>query len=90
MIPYCRSLTVCILAALACSSNWSNAGPEKARPRSRAFLFTYQAAVTGLPPMQVARIWLPVPSTSTDQDVALIRRSLLRSEGQFIESPLSP
>src|SRR5262249_5398114 len=33
-------------------------------------------AVTGLMPGQVARIWLPVPSSNEDQVVAIIRKEL--------------
>jgi len=40
-----------------------------AEPKSRTFKFRYEANVTGLAPGQEARIWLPVPSTTDDQEV---------------------
>lgn len=40
-----------------------------AEPKSRTFRFTYDATVTGLSPGQDARIWLPVPQTTDDQEV---------------------
>jgi uncharacterized protein (TIGR03000 family) len=40
-----------------------------ATPRSREFLFTYGATVTGLKPGQAARVWLPVPPSNEDQRV---------------------
>jgi transglutaminase-like putative cysteine protease len=45
-------------------------------PRTRTFLFTYSATVTGLSPGQVARIWLPVPTSSEDQDVKIVSKNL--------------
>src|SRR5262249_52600513 len=42
---------------------------EEARPNSRKFTFTYQATVTGLKEGQTARIWLPVPTSSLEQEV---------------------
>lgn len=42
-----------------------------AKGKSRTFLLTYATTVTGLPEGQTARIWLPVPSTSPDQDVTI-------------------
>jgi transglutaminase-like putative cysteine protease len=43
----------------------AEAGPAK----SRTFLFTYRATVTGLPADKTAHIWLPVPSSNEYQDV---------------------
>ena len=40
-------------------------------PKTREFLFTYQAAVKDLEPGEGARIWLPVPPTNEDQDVTI-------------------
>lgn len=49
--------------------------PEKKEPeaqaKSRTFLFTYAATVTGLKPEQEARVWLPVPPTNDDQEVKI-------------------
>ncbi|MSR51987.1 MAG: transglutaminase domain-containing protein [Gemmataceae bacterium] len=38
-------------------------------PKTRIFRFSYETTVTGLEPNQEARIWLPVPQPSDDQDV---------------------
>src|SRR5262249_1796265 len=38
-------------------------------PRTREFLFTYGATVTGLRPGQTARVWVPVPPSNEDQRV---------------------
>jgi len=48
------------------------AGP----PKSRTFLFTYATTVTGLAPGKVARVWLPVPSSTTEQDVQVEAKEL--------------
>ncbi len=44
----------------------------KAEPaKSRSFLFTYAATVTGLEPEKKVRLWLPVPPSNEDQDAKL-------------------
>jgi uncharacterized protein (TIGR03000 family) len=43
-------------------------------PRSREFLFTYAATVTGLRPGQAARVWVPVPPSNEDQRVQAVPR----------------
>ena len=45
-------------------------------PRSRTFRFTYAATVTGLAAKQTARIWIPIPKTTSDQQVELIEQEL--------------
>jgi transglutaminase-like putative cysteine protease len=45
-------------------------------PKTRTFKFTYEATVTGLKPGQQARIWIPVPHSSDDQDVLRVEMSL--------------
>jgi hypothetical protein len=45
-------------------------------PKSRDFLFTYEATVMGLKPGETARIWLPVPSSNQDQEVKRIKEDL--------------
>jgi transglutaminase-like putative cysteine protease len=69
---------------------WSLARPLQAAPRaapkSRTFLFTYQATVTGLAPGQSARIWLPVPPSNGDQEVALVKQDL-PAEGKTAREP---
>jgi len=41
-------------------------------PRSRTFQFTYSATVTGLKPDETARIWLPVPQSTGEQEVKIV------------------
>jgi transglutaminase-like putative cysteine protease len=43
-----------------------------AAPRTRTFLFTYGATVTGLPAGQAVRVWLPVPPSNDDQQVRMV------------------
>jgi len=45
--------------------------PKVAAAKSRSFLFTYGATVTDLPADKTARVWLPMPSSSDDQEVKL-------------------
>jgi transglutaminase-like putative cysteine protease len=61
-----------ILLALAADP----AGP----PRERAFLFTYSAKVSGVEAGKTARVWLPVPPTTADQDVAVESKRLPAKE----------
>lgn len=49
---------------------------ETAPPRSRTFLFTYRATVSGLQPGKMARIWLPVPPSTEEQVVRLETRDV--------------
>src|ERR1700733_9860279 len=54
------------------------------KPKSRTFEFTYAATVTGLDPARKARLWVPVPSASAEQDVELVSseiRGLEASKG---------
>jgi hypothetical protein len=47
-----------------------------AAPKSREFLFTYAATVTGLKPGQTARIWVPVAPSNAQQQVKIVSRKL--------------
>jgi transglutaminase-like putative cysteine protease len=49
---------------------------KKETPRSRTFLFTYSATVTGLPAGKTARIWLPVPPSNEEQEVKIVSKEL--------------
>src|SRR5262245_22282567 len=42
---------------------------KKEKPKSRTFELTYSATIKDLPAGKKARIWVPVASTSDDQDV---------------------
>jgi transglutaminase-like putative cysteine protease len=55
-----RTIAVSLLFALPLAA---------AEPKSRTFKFTYEGTVTGLKPGQQARIWVPVPPSSDDQQV---------------------
>jgi transglutaminase-like putative cysteine protease len=56
-------------------------------PHSRTFTVTCAGAVTGLEPNQGVRVWLPVPSSSDDQDVTLTERDV-PGGGQLNTDPL--
>ncbi|HKB01410.1 MAG TPA: transglutaminase domain-containing protein [Gemmataceae bacterium] len=43
-----------------------------AEPKTRTFRFTYEVTVNGLAPGEQARVWLPVPQTTDDQEVIAI------------------
>jgi transglutaminase-like putative cysteine protease len=58
------------------------AGRKSTAPKSRSFLFTYGATITGLKPGEPARIWLPVASSSEDQE-AKIESKDLPGEGKI-------
>lgn len=67
MIAPTAALIACLTLAAA-----GQAGPEK----SRTFAFTYEATVTGLRPGQLARVWLPVPPSTEDQDASIAELTL--------------
>jgi transglutaminase-like putative cysteine protease len=48
---------------------------QSAEPKSRTFKFTYEVTVTGLAPGQEARIWLPVPQSTDDQEILKVEKS---------------
>src|SRR5262245_41046038 len=50
---------------------WADAPPKK-----RSFQFMYASTVTGLKPGQKARIWLPLPQSSADQEVAIVSKDV--------------
>lgn len=55
-------------------------------PTSRTFLFHYRGAITGQQPGTQVRVWLPVPSSSVDQQVRLSRIEL-PAAGTFNHEP---
>lgn len=66
-----------LLLVLALSPIGSTAEPGKtAEPKSRTFLFTYSATVTGVPAGQAVRVWLPVPPSNEDQTVKMEAKEL--------------
>ncbi len=54
--------------------------------KSREFFFTYQTTVTGLEPGKTARIWLPVPPSNEDQEVAIVKKEL-PGQSQIAKEP---
>jgi hypothetical protein len=74
---YCRtyvtgSILILALAINAAAGSETNAKGDDKGAKSRTFEFTYGATVTGLPAGTMARIWLPVASSSEDQNVRII------------------
>jgi transglutaminase-like putative cysteine protease len=65
---------VCALLLTVPGRSEDTAPPDKPATKSRKFLFTYAAAVTGLEPGKKARVWLPVPPTTEDQDVRIVSK----------------
>jgi transglutaminase-like putative cysteine protease len=61
------------LALLLLPVRFVLADEKPAWPAERTFEFTYAATVTDLKPGQTARIWLPIPSSSDDQDVEILK-----------------
>jgi transglutaminase-like putative cysteine protease len=51
-------------------------GADAVQPKSRSFLFTYRATVTGLEPGKKVRVWLPVPPSNEQQTVRIEARDL--------------
>jgi len=47
---------------------------EAGELKSRTFLFTYAATITGLPPGGMARVWIPVPPSDGEQTVKIAGR----------------
>ncbi len=82
----CAALSLLVLGPAL--SLWAAPEPPEAKavPKSRAFLFTYAATVTGLKPGVTARIWVPVPPANVHQDVAVVKRDL-PAEGKTAAEP---
>jgi transglutaminase-like putative cysteine protease len=64
------------LAAILLSALPLQVVAEDAPARKRVFTFTYAGTVTGLTPGQKARVWLPVPPSTGDQQVKLEAQDL--------------
>jgi hypothetical protein len=54
----------------------ASAQEQPATPKSRDFVFSFGATVTGLKPGQTARIWVPVPPSDRQQRVKVLKRNL--------------
>lgn len=55
--------------------------------KARTFDFTYATTITNLPPGKTARIWVPLPPATVDQDVAL-EKETLPAKGIIATEPL--
>lgn len=64
---------VILIMALAIARSMA---AEPAAAKERTFLFTYAATINGLRPGQVARVWLPLPTSSADQKVEIVEQDL--------------
>jgi transglutaminase-like putative cysteine protease len=53
----------------------ANKAPAASLAKTRAFFFTYGATVKDLPQNKKARIWLPVPANSPEQQITLEAKS---------------
>jgi hypothetical protein len=61
-----------IAAACLSSAVFGQAQPPTAvEPKSRHFRFTYAGKVTDLKPGREAKVWLPVPQTTSEQSITL-------------------
>jgi transglutaminase-like putative cysteine protease len=79
-----------LLAALALCAFWLPAGAadnKDAKPKSRTFLFTYNATLTDLPAGKVARVWLPVPSSNDYQTVEIADTKSLPAGHKIAKEP---
>lgn len=73
--------SICALGVFICLPvGLLAADAEKPAAKTRAFVFTYSGTVTGLTPGKTARVWLPVPSASADQDVKIVSKELPAKE----------
>jgi transglutaminase-like putative cysteine protease len=61
--------------------------PDRPTVRSRKFLFTYTATVTGLAPGEKAHVWLPVPPSNEDQGVRIVSTQELAAGGRINTDP---
>jgi transglutaminase-like putative cysteine protease len=68
-------LLVCVGVVAACTRAGAEPGKDGTSApasRTRTFQFTYAATVTGLKADESARVWLPVPQSSDEQDVTVV------------------
>jgi transglutaminase-like putative cysteine protease len=67
-----KSVVRWVIVVMACVQT----ARVSAEQRERKFTFTYSAKVTDLPPCEAARIWLPIPQDTAEQQVQIVRREL--------------
>jgi hypothetical protein len=62
---------------------------QKAAPqKSRAFEFTYEAVISKLPAGKTAKVWVPLPDSTVDQDIVIDKDTMpagarVGTEGQY-------
>jgi hypothetical protein len=69
-------VSLALLQCICSGQETPGQGKPAAGPRSREFLFTYGATVTGLKPGQLARIWVPMPPSNQDQQLKVVAKKL--------------
>lgn len=77
-----RQLFLVSAAGFLLPASLSAAEEKPQTPSVRTFAFTYAATVADLKPGQVARIWLPVPASSAEQEIEIVKKDL-PSEGRI-------
>jgi transglutaminase-like putative cysteine protease len=75
-----------VVVAMSNASEHSGRVSSDEQTKSRTFEFTYAATVTGLTPSTKARIWLPVPPSTENQDARITDKNL-PSEVQQAREP---
>jgi transglutaminase-like putative cysteine protease len=73
-----------LLAGQAQPASAGKKVPVSDAPKSRTFFFTYAATVKNVPANKRARIWLPMPSNSSEQEATLeVREFPARGEYEY-------
>jgi transglutaminase-like putative cysteine protease len=83
------SLSPCLLVWLACLAQAAPEVPKLSpdrEPHTRSFRLMYSGAITGLKSGETVRVWLPVPSSSDDQDIRDLN-SEIPGEGKLHSEP---
>ena len=75
-MSYPTGAVFALFGFLASLSSVQGEDKEQAGVKSRHFEFTYAAVVKGLPPGKAARIWVPVPPSSSVQKVTMEKESI--------------
>src|SRR5262245_3023785 len=82
MIRFARSLvlayfTVVLPCSVAGQDPKSDSVPGKstAGPQ-RSFRFTYAGKLTGLPQGKLAKVWLPLPQTTSEQEIVRLKNEV--------------
>jgi transglutaminase-like putative cysteine protease len=74
-----RAIRYCMVGLSLCAATFAiapRAAVADVPAAERTFLLTYAGRVTGLKPGESARVWLPVASSSADQQVEIVSQDL--------------